>query len=211
MLCIFLLCLQEGSGELPDNKEISRSIGEMAGLKKVMKKVMPFVQMIRENLVVHGESALDIACRFDQKEVLEQVCSAFFFSLFIVYQLCWMLVQSIALYALMFQNMDYILQTLDLERVIIADTSEANVPSNVVEMTCPGRPVIMYQEEKVTIPYKLNCQISNCFLFWYLDVRFVILSHSKKFKFVTSVSGVIKFSYCFVVPVLSPLLLLHVL
>lgn len=58
---------------LPDNKEISHRLGTVESLKKFMKKAMPFVQLIRENLSVHGESALDIACRFDQKEVLEQV------------------------------------------------------------------------------------------------------------------------------------------
>ncbi|VDN26320.1 unnamed protein product [Gongylonema pulchrum] len=38
-----------------------------------MKKVMPFVQLVRENLAAHGECAFDVACRFDQNEVLQQV------------------------------------------------------------------------------------------------------------------------------------------
>lgn len=64
---------------MPDNKEISRRLGAVETLKKIMKKVMPFAQLIRENLAMHGESALDLACHFDQKEVLEQVLMQFFF------------------------------------------------------------------------------------------------------------------------------------
>lgn len=81
------MSLQEGSGELPDNKEISHRLGTIESLKKFMKKVMPFVQLIRKNLAIHGESALDIACRFDQKEVLEQVFIAvlYFFSSLITF------------------------------------------------------------------------------------------------------------------------------
>ncbi|VDK72899.1 unnamed protein product [Gongylonema pulchrum] len=44
--------------------------------------------------------------------------------------------------------MDYILSVLELEKVTVVDTSEANVPPNIVEMTCPGKPIIMYQEQK---------------------------------------------------------------
>uniref|UniRef100_A0A0R3S1Y6 leucine--tRNA ligase n=1 Tax=Elaeophora elaphi TaxID=1147741 RepID=A0A0R3S1Y6_9BILA len=115
---------QEGSGELPNNKEISHRLGAVESLKKFMKKVMPFVQLIRENLTIHGESALDIACQFDQKEVLEQ-------------------------------NLDYILSTLDLEKITITDVKEA-APANVVEMTCPGKPIIMYKEQEpgITIMFR---------------------------------------------------------
>ncbi|VDN84808.1 unnamed protein product [Brugia pahangi] len=117
-------CYQEGNGELPDNKEISRRLGAIESLKKFMKKTMPFVQLIRENLAIHGESALDIACRFDQKEVLEQ-------------------------------NLDYILSALDLESVTITDVRGV-VPANVVEMTCPGKPIIMYKEQEpgITITFR---------------------------------------------------------
>ncbi|VDK83810.1 unnamed protein product [Litomosoides sigmodontis] len=110
---------QEGGGIFPDNKEISRRLGAMESLKKYMKKVMPFVQLIRENLAIHGESALDTACQFDQKEVLEQ-------------------------------NLDYILSSLDLERVTITST-EGEVSANVVEMACPGKPIIMYKEKEAGI------------------------------------------------------------
>uniref|UniRef100_A0AAF5PN76 leucine--tRNA ligase n=1 Tax=Wuchereria bancrofti TaxID=6293 RepID=A0AAF5PN76_WUCBA len=117
-------CYQEGNGELPDNKEISRRLGAIESLKKFMKKTMPFVQLMRENLAIHGESALDIACQFDQKEVLEQ-------------------------------NLDYILSTLDLESVTITDVRGV-VPANVVEMTCPGKPIIMYKEQEpgITITFR---------------------------------------------------------
>ncbi|VDN53772.1 unnamed protein product [Dracunculus medinensis] len=59
-------------GLLPDNKLVSRQLLSDDSLKKVSKKVMPFVQVIRENLNIHGVSALDTACRFDQAEVLRE-------------------------------------------------------------------------------------------------------------------------------------------
>lgn len=67
--------LQSGNNELPSNKEISYRLASMETLKKVMKKTMPFVQMIRENLATHGISALDMACPFDQTEVLKEVAA----------------------------------------------------------------------------------------------------------------------------------------
>ncbi|VBB28703.1 unnamed protein product [Acanthocheilonema viteae] len=132
---------QEGNGMLPDNKEISRRLGAIENLKKFMKKTMPFVQMIRENLAIYGESALDIACRFDQKEVLEQ-------------------------------NLDYILSTLDLERVTITNVKEV-VSANVVEMTYPGRPIIMYKEQEpgITIVFRNVDPCSGLF-----DIEIPIIS-----------------------------------
>lgn len=47
--------------------------------------------------------------------------------------------------------MDYILSSLDLEKLTIKDVCEPCVESNIVEMTCPGRPVIMYSNARVSI------------------------------------------------------------
>uniref|UniRef100_F1KSE2 leucine--tRNA ligase n=1 Tax=Ascaris suum TaxID=6253 RepID=F1KSE2_ASCSU len=117
VLSILNKLYKEGNGILPENKEISQRILSVDSLKKVAKKTMPFVQMIKQNLALHGPSALDMACRFDQVEVLTE-------------------------------NMDYILSSLDLEKVTIKDVCEPCVESNIIEMTCPGRPVIMYSNAR---------------------------------------------------------------
>ncbi|VDM96609.1 unnamed protein product [Thelazia callipaeda] len=116
---------QEGQGMLPDNKEISYRFGSTISLKKIMKKVMPFVQLIRENLVVHGSSALDITYSFDQVEVLKQ-------------------------------NENYILSTLNLEKIAIIDVEREDTPVNVAELVCPGKPLIMYQSQKpgITVTFR---------------------------------------------------------
>uniref|UniRef100_A0A915C2C9 leucine--tRNA ligase n=1 Tax=Parascaris univalens TaxID=6257 RepID=A0A915C2C9_PARUN len=108
---------KEGNGILPENKEISQRLLSVDSLKKVAKKTMPFVQTIKQNLALHGPSALDMACRFDQVEVITE-------------------------------NMDYILSSLDLEKVTIRDVCEPGVESNIVEMAYPGRPVIMFSNAK---------------------------------------------------------------
>lgn len=48
------------------------------------------------------------------------------------------------------QNMDYILSTLELEKVTVRDVTEPGVEKNLVEMTYPGRPVIMYMSQRAS-------------------------------------------------------------
>lgn len=69
---VFLM-LQNNKGGLPDNKTISSLLAKNDSLRKVIKKTMPFVQMIRESLVENGASALDAEYPFDQAKVLEEV------------------------------------------------------------------------------------------------------------------------------------------
>jgi len=55
---------------LPDNKVIASELGNLPELKKYMKKVMPFVAMIKENLEKMGPRVLDLQLEFDEQAVL---------------------------------------------------------------------------------------------------------------------------------------------
>ncbi|XP_061818551.1 leucine--tRNA ligase, cytoplasmic-like isoform X2 [Nerophis lumbriciformis] len=61
---------KSNSGVLPDNKVIATELGALAELKKYMKKVMPFVAMIKENLEKNGPRVLDLELEFDERAVL---------------------------------------------------------------------------------------------------------------------------------------------
>ncbi|XP_038055725.1 leucine--tRNA ligase, cytoplasmic-like [Patiria miniata] len=55
----------------PENKEILGQLKTIDLLKKYMKKVMPFVQHVKENVAKSGPRAMDLTMEFDEKEVLE--------------------------------------------------------------------------------------------------------------------------------------------
>lgn len=57
-------------GALPDNKVIAMELGAMPELKKYMKRVMPFVAMIKDNLEKNGPRVLDLELEFDERAVL---------------------------------------------------------------------------------------------------------------------------------------------
>uniref|UniRef100_A0A2K5WNY4 Leucine--tRNA ligase, cytoplasmic n=1 Tax=Macaca fascicularis TaxID=9541 RepID=A0A2K5WNY4_MACFA len=61
---------EANNGKLPDNKVIASELGSLPELKKYMKKVMPFVAMIKENLEKMGPRILDLQLEFDEKAVL---------------------------------------------------------------------------------------------------------------------------------------------
>ncbi|XP_045681272.1 leucine--tRNA ligase, cytoplasmic [Phyllostomus hastatus] len=61
---------QNNGGQLPDNKIIATELGSLPELKKYMKKVMPFVAMIKENLEKVGPRVLDLQLEFDEQTVL---------------------------------------------------------------------------------------------------------------------------------------------
>ncbi|KAK1343426.1 hypothetical protein QTO34_016206 [Cnephaeus nilssonii] len=61
---------QNNNGKLPDNKILATELGSLPELKKYMKKVMPFVAMIKENLEKVGPRVLDLQLEFDEQAVL---------------------------------------------------------------------------------------------------------------------------------------------
>ncbi|KAK1788006.1 hypothetical protein P4O66_016482, partial [Electrophorus voltai] len=61
---------KSNSGALPDNKVIAMELGVMPELKKHMKRVMPFVAMIKDNLEKTGPRVLELELEFDERAVL---------------------------------------------------------------------------------------------------------------------------------------------
>lgn len=55
---------------IPDNKSISVELGKKADLKKYMKRVMPFVQAMKDKVASVGLKALSLSTKFDEKTVL---------------------------------------------------------------------------------------------------------------------------------------------
>ncbi|ELK02948.1 leucine--tRNA ligase, cytoplasmic isoform X1 [Pteropus alecto] len=62
--------IENNNGKLPDNKVIASELGSLPELKKYMKKAMPFVAMIKENLEKVGRRVLDLQLEFDEQAVL---------------------------------------------------------------------------------------------------------------------------------------------
>lgn len=63
---------EANGGKLPDNKIIANELGSLPELKKYMKKVMPFVAMIKENMEKNGPRVLDLQLEFDEQAVLTE-------------------------------------------------------------------------------------------------------------------------------------------
>uniref|UniRef100_A0A3Q1BDI8 Leucine--tRNA ligase, cytoplasmic n=1 Tax=Amphiprion ocellaris TaxID=80972 RepID=A0A3Q1BDI8_AMPOC len=61
---------KSNNGVLPDNKVIASELGALPELKKYMKRAMPFVAMIKENLEKNGPRVLDLELEFDERTVL---------------------------------------------------------------------------------------------------------------------------------------------
>ncbi|XP_029030590.1 leucine--tRNA ligase, cytoplasmic-like [Betta splendens] len=61
---------KSNNGVLPDNKVIASELGALPELKKYMKRVMPFVAMIKENLEKNGPRVLNLELEFDERAVL---------------------------------------------------------------------------------------------------------------------------------------------
>ncbi|XP_013388845.1 leucine--tRNA ligase, cytoplasmic isoform X1 [Lingula anatina] len=57
--------------QFPENKEIAAAFGNKPELKKYMKKVMPFVQLVKEGVAQKGVEAMNLTLDFDEKAVLE--------------------------------------------------------------------------------------------------------------------------------------------
>ncbi|KAM4620885.1 leucine--tRNA ligase, cytoplasmic [Polymixia lowei] len=61
---------KSNNGVLPDNKVIASELGALPELKKYMKRVMPFVAMIKENLEKNGPRVLELELEFDERAVV---------------------------------------------------------------------------------------------------------------------------------------------
>ncbi|XP_059208404.1 leucine--tRNA ligase, cytoplasmic [Centropristis striata] len=61
---------KSNNGTLPDNKVIASELGALPELKKYMKRVMPFVAMIKENLEKNGARVLDLELEYDERAVV---------------------------------------------------------------------------------------------------------------------------------------------
>jgi len=128
---VVLKTLQENEKKdktLPDNEVLSQIFQGISDLSKHMKKIMPFVQMIKEMYEKCGASALSLTSEFDESAVLKE-------------------------------NMEYIMSSLELEGVELKDVTEAALKN--VEECYPGKPLIVLRTER-SIPVKcINPQPSN--------------------------------------------------
>ncbi|TKR78322.1 hypothetical protein L596_019145 [Steinernema carpocapsae] len=70
VLNILVQLYEENGRQFPDNKIISQRLGKEESLKKVLKKTMPFVQMVKQK--ASSTNSIEVACSFDQKNVFEQ-------------------------------------------------------------------------------------------------------------------------------------------
>uniref|UniRef100_A0A8D0NEI0 Leucine--tRNA ligase, cytoplasmic n=1 Tax=Sus scrofa TaxID=9823 RepID=A0A8D0NEI0_PIG len=116
---------ETSSGKLPDNKVIASELGNLPELKKYMKKVMPFVAMIKENLEKTGPRVLDLQLEFDEQAVL-------------------------------MENIVYLTNSLELERIEVKFASEAE--DKVREDCCPGKPLNVFRTEPGVLVSLVNPQ-----------------------------------------------------
>uniref|UniRef100_A0A183IXR2 Anticodon_1 domain-containing protein n=1 Tax=Soboliphyme baturini TaxID=241478 RepID=A0A183IXR2_9BILA len=64
--------LYDATGQLPDNKEIIKICQSISALKPVMKKVMPFVSMIKDKFATSGSSALSLTADVKERAILTE-------------------------------------------------------------------------------------------------------------------------------------------
>ncbi|XP_005104027.1 leucine--tRNA ligase, cytoplasmic [Aplysia californica] len=62
---------QANNKSFPDNKVIAHEFKDKAELKKYMKKLMPFVQVVKENVAKLGLKALALTSEIDEQEILK--------------------------------------------------------------------------------------------------------------------------------------------
>ncbi|XP_071500839.1 LOW QUALITY PROTEIN: leucine--tRNA ligase, cytoplasmic-like [Diadema antillarum] len=62
---------ERNQNSFPDNKVILNELKSVESLKKFMKRVMPFVQHIKENVAVKGPRAMETTMDFDEIDILQ--------------------------------------------------------------------------------------------------------------------------------------------
>ncbi|KAG2456152.1 SYLC protein, partial [Polypterus senegalus] len=129
---------KDNSGQLPDNKVIATELGAMPELKKYMKKVMPFVAMIKENLEKKGERILNLQLEFDER-------------------------------AVMLENIIYLTNSLELEKIDVIFASEAD--DKIKEECCPGKPFCVFKSEPSIPVCLVNPQPANGHFSTVIDIR----------------------------------------
>ena len=60
----------EADNSLPPNKEVFEKLKSLPELKPHMKKLMPFVQQVKDNVTVKKAEALQLSLPFDEKATL---------------------------------------------------------------------------------------------------------------------------------------------
>ena len=61
----------KNDNKLPENKIIATELGKLQELKKHTKRVMPFVQVMKEKMQFVGLSALNLTLDFDEFKILQ--------------------------------------------------------------------------------------------------------------------------------------------
>ncbi|XP_065176083.1 leucine--tRNA ligase, cytoplasmic-like [Sycon ciliatum] len=60
----------EGNGKFPENKTMYGQLTNIDGMSKYAKKVMPFVEYMKDQTAKHGVSALNLSTEFDEEKLL---------------------------------------------------------------------------------------------------------------------------------------------